>query len=312
MTKVLYILEKVIVMMSSANPSAPRSRGVLTMTVLAAALSAVSQPTPKTLASLIASGVPETGARLLLHVTPVLLIIGALVFGRVLGRGRAKTTRWMIYALLGAVAGFGTAYCLDLLIGVPSTIAAINGPMREPDDLDVILWAIGSLMMALAAMLTAVAAIGSPAAYAISIEEDADPEAYDVRRSERRMFGVSAAALVMTGIAYVSLAVARQSEAAAVVAPVVVASVAAVASLALNIVLWRALDEMQRRTVISGYALSAIAATIAAFGWALVQATGNAPPIDGSAALVFLSITQLIVTSFATIATGHAAPGKST
>lgn len=287
-------------MTSAANASRPKSRGFVTMGVLAALLSAASEPTPKTLLRLTDTGLPDIAARLALHVLPVLLIVGALAGGRALGRGRTKTTRWAIYAALGAIAGFCTAFCLDLLSGVPKAIESVNGPLSEPGAIEVALWALGALMLFGAAMLFAVAALGASAAYAINVEEDIDPEAFDVRKRERQTYGVSSAGLIATGIAIIALAVARQSGDAAVLVPTIVAVVSAMAAIILNLLLWNGFDELQRQQVARGYAVSAVLATLATFVWAILEVMRLVPPIDGAAAFLIIVCSQFIVTALTT------------
>ena len=72
------------------------------------------------LARLAEWGVPDLAARIVIHALPVVLIVGTVLIGRALAKGRSKMTRWIIYALLGGVAGFFTGYTMDILSACPA------------------------------------------------------------------------------------------------------------------------------------------------------------------------------------------------
>lgn len=285
----------------SAPASKPAtSRGVLTMGIAAALLSATGQATPKTLARLVELGLPDIAARAILHAAPVILIIGAVIIGRALGRGQSKLVRGVIYALCGMVAGFFTAYCLDLLVGVPAAIEALNGPLAEPDVIEIALWTYGAIVISMGLMVAVIATFGPPGAQAINLEDDLDPEALDIRKAERASFGLSAVGLVAMGVASIALSIARQSADGAVLGPCLIAIAAGLVGVLLSFVLWSRLDELQRRQVVDAYATSAVLFTLVAFGLVVAQALDVAPPFDAGAVFVGLSITQLVATFVAT------------
>ena len=281
-------------MSPTASRTSAKSRGVLTTGLIAVALSATGQPVEKQLARLAELGVPDLAGRAALHAVPVILIVVAVMLGRALGRGRSKLVRFVIYALAGAVAGFFTAYCLDLLAGIPATIEALNGPLEEPDAIETALWAFGGIGISMGIMVAVIAAFGPRGAYAMNFEEDCDPETLDIRKTERANFGLSSVGLAALGVASIALAIARQSGDGATLGPSIVALVAGAVTILLNILLWSRLDELQRRQVIDAYAVSAILLTLLAFGWAVAETLGLAPSFDASAIFVSIAVTQLV------------------
>jgi hypothetical protein len=287
-------------MSTTAENSPRRSAGVITIGIAAVLLSATGQPTPKVLARLAEWGVPDLAARIAVHALPVVLIVSAVLLGQALGKGRSKTTRWIIYALLGGVAGFFTGYCMDLLVGVPATIEALNGPLAEPSVIDIGLWTLGGMAIAMGLMVAAIAAFGPPAAYAINIEPDIDPEAMDIRKPERAVFGLSSAGVVTLGLACIALAIARQSGEGATLGPSIVALVAGAACIFINILVWNQLDELQRRQVINAYAVSAVMFTAAAFVWSVADVQGLVAPLDAAAAFVAICLVQMVTASIIT------------
>jgi hypothetical protein len=274
----------------------PKSRGVLTIGIGAALLSATGQPAPKLFNQLVGMGLPDLAARLTLHAIPVVLILGAVLIGQMAGRGRSKNVRWALYGLLGAVAGFFTAFCLDLLVGVPAMIEALNGPLAEPEVIEIALWAFGGVTIATGLMVAAIAAFGPPAAYAMNLEPDICEDALDIRKPERKAYGVSSIGLIALGVASIALSIARQSGPDAVLGPCIVAMVAGAISIMTNLVLWKGLDELQRRQVVDAFSVSAVFMTIGAFAWAIGQTLGLLPPVDVAGAFVSVSILQLVVT----------------
>jgi len=288
----------------------PKSRGVLTIGIGAALLSATGQPMPKLLNQLTGMGLPDLAARLALHATPVLLILGAVLIGQVAGRGRSKNVRWALYGLLGAVAGFFTAFCLDLLVGVPALVVALNGPLAEPGAIEIALWAFGGITIASGLMVAAIAAFGPPAAYAMNFEPDICEDALDIRKPERKAYGVSSVGLIALGVASIALSIARQSGAGAVPGPCIVAVVAATISVFINVVLWNGLDELQRRQVVDAFSVSAVLLTLGSFAWSICQTLGFLSPVDAAGAFVVISFVQLVVTSFVSAAAAGDVRGK--
>ncbi len=276
-----------------------QGRGVLTLAIVGALVVATGTPDVESLAMLTGWGVPETVARVSMYVAPVLGIVLAMVIGRAIGKGRSMGVRWILYALLGGFAGFFMGFCLDLFAGVPGIIAMLSGPLAEPEAIEIILWSIGALCIALGLMVGLIGAFGQPAVNALQVEE-MDPECIEVRKSERGVFALSGLGMGTLGIACCALAVSRQAADGERLGPVIVAFVAGLLSVAASYVLWRGFDEMQRRHVVDGYASSAIVLTLGAFVWAGLQTLGLAQPIDASGVFVALIFVQLIATSYVT------------
>ena len=302
-------------MSTEASRPTRRAAGVLTMGVGAALLSATGQPSPsasagrspKVMARLAELGLPDLAARLAVHALPVVLVVSAVLLGRALGKGRSKTVRWIIYALLGGVVGFFTGYTIDILVGLPAFIQAVNGPLAAPSVTDIALWAIGAMFIVLGLMMAALAVFGSPAAHAIELEPDDDPEAMDIRKAERGIFGLSSAGAFATGIASIALAIAQQSGDGATLGPSIIALVAGAASVFASIILWNLMDELQRRQVVNAYAVSAVILTAGAFVWSIAEVQGLVPPFSASATFVVITLAQTIaVFIITTAAAGNA------
>ena len=287
-------------MSTEASKPSRRAAGVLTIGIGAALLSATGQPTPKMLARLAEWGVPDLAARIAIHALPDVLIVSAVLLGQALGKGRTKMTRWIIYALLGGVAGFFTGYGMDLLVGVPVVIEALNGPLAEPSVADIGLWTLGAISIATGLMVAAVAAFGPPAAYAINLEPDCDPEAMDIRKAERGIYGLSSAGIVTMGIASIALAIAQQSGDGATLGPSISALVAGAASIFVSIMLWNLMDELQRRQVVNAYAVSAVVFTAGAFVWSVAEVQGLVPAFGTAASFVTISFVQMVAASIIT------------
>lgn len=287
--------------MARTASAAPRARGhgVITLAILGALLAATGTPDVETLQSVTDAGIPEQIARIGMYVLPVVAVVLAMVIGQALGKGRSINVRWLIYGVLGAFAGFFLGLCLDLFAAVPGLIALVSGPLAEPGIIEIILWSLGALCIAMGVMVGLIGLFGRPAVAAFQIEE-ADPECAEVRKSERSIFTLSGFAMVTLGIACCALAVARQAEEAQRVLPVAIAFVSALLSVWPNYTLWRRFDEMQRRHVVDGYAVSAIVVTLGGFVWAGVQAIGQAPPIDAAGVFVTLIFVQIVATSWVT------------
>lgn len=286
---------------SPANDVAPKvqGNGVLTLAVIGALLAATGAPVADTLADVIAWGAPEPIARAALYIVPVLGMVAAVLLGRVLGKGRSRGVRWILYAVLGAFAGFLLGRCLDLFAGLPGLIELAVGPLVEPDGVGIVIWAIGALCIALGVMVGLIGVVGQPVVNALQVEES-DPECVEVHKSERGVFALSGFGMATLGIACAALAVSRQAGEAERLLPVLVAFVAAVLSVGANYALWRGFDEMQRRHVVNGYSTSAIVVTLGAFAWAGLQALGLAQPVDAAGVFATLIIVQLIATSWVT------------
>lgn len=297
-------------MSTEASKPSRRAAGVLTIGIGAALLSATGQPTPKMLARLAEWGVSDLAGRIAIHALPVVLIVSAVLLGQVLGKGRTKMTRWIIYALLGGVAGFFTGYCMDLLVGVPVVIEALNGPLAEPSVADIGLWTLGAISIATGIMVAALAAFGPPAAYAINLEPDCDPEAMDIRKAERGIYALSSAGIVTMGIASIALAIAQQSGDGATLGPSIIALVAGAASVFVSIMLWNLMDELQRRQVVNAYAVSAVVFTAGAFVWSVAEVQGLVPVFGTAASFVTISFVQMVAASIITAAVAGNARAK--
>lgn len=286
---------------SPANDASQKvqGNGVLTLAVVGALLAATGTPVADTLADVIALGVPEPIARAALYVVPVLGMVAAVLLGRVLGKGRSRGVRWILYAVLGAFAGFLLGRCLELFAGLPGLIELAVGPLAEPDGVGIVIWAIGALCIALGVMVGLIGVVGQPVVNALQVEET-DPECVEVHKNERGVFAVSGFGMATLGIACAALAVSRQAGEAERLLPVLVAFVAAMFSVGANYALWRGFDEMQRRHVVNGYSTSAIVVTLGAFAWAGLQALGLAQPVDAAGVFATLIIVQLIATSWVT------------
>lgn len=285
-------------MYSTAAPKV-QSRSVLAFAVAGVLLSATGRPVEKTLATIVSMGATDGVGRALLHAAPVILFVGAIIIGRAVGHGRSKATRLTLFALLGGIAGFVTAFCLDLFAAVPEMIEAVNGPLTKPSVIDIGLWTLGALSISLALMVAAIAIFGGTAISALQVEPDIDPEMLDVRKSERRLYSLSGIGMLFLGIACLALAIARQSGEGARLGPAILAVTAGVIAIILNYLLWRNLDELQRRQALNGYAASAVVATLAAFGWSVASAAGFAPGLDAGGAFLMLVAVQIVVTTYA-------------
>lgn len=285
--------------MAEAKSNRTSGYGVITLGVLSALMVTTGRPEPDTLATVVGWGVPSGVATVAMYVVPVALIVGALLLGRAIGRGRSVTLRWTVFALLGMVAGFVLGLCLEVFAGAPDLIARATGPLSEPTLLDIFLWILVAFCGFTGVMVGLIAAFGRAAVVAVQVE-DADAECVEPMRSERGMFGWSAFGMLTLALACAGLAIARQADETARLGPIIIAASAAVASIASNFVLWRGFDEMQRRHVVEGYAASAIVATLGGFAWALVEAAGFAPEIDAAGVFLALMFVQLVVVTYVT------------
>lgn len=285
--------------MAEAKSNRTGGYGVITLGVLSALMVATGRPEPDTLATVVGWGVPGGIATAAMYVVPVALIVGALLLGRVIGRGRSVTLRWTVYALLGMVAGFVLGLCLEVFAGAPDIIASVTGPLSEPTILDIFLWVLAVFCGFSGAMVGLIGVFGRSAVVAVQVEE-ADADCVEPMRSERGMFAWSGFGMLTLAMACASLAIARQADEAARMAPIAIAVITAIASIVANYVLWRSFDEMQRRHVVEGYAASAIVATLGAFAWALVEAAGLAPELDATGVFLALMFVQLVVVTYVT------------
>lgn len=276
-----------------------RPLGILVLGLMMAAASATGRPEPESVAMLTGLGLPDLAARLAIHALPPVMAVAALLIGRAATRKMSPTVKWTVYALLGMAVGMVTAWHMELFAGAPGMIEAVNGPLAEAETTEIALWALGGIGVMLAFVVGLVATFGSTAAVAMQVE-DCDPEMLEVRRAERKLYAMSALGMASLGVACMALAVARQSLPEMRVGPLAVAGVSGLMSVALNWLLWRACDELQRRTVINGYAVSAVAATLGAFIWAMAAAGGYAGQIDAAGAFVALTVIQLVATGYAT------------
>jgi hypothetical protein len=273
--------------------------GVITLGVLTVLIVATGRPEADALAALAGWGVPQGVATAALYVIPVVAIVGAILLGRVMGRGRSVTVRWIVFGLLGAAGGFVLGLCLEVFAGAPAIIASATGPLAEPTALDVFLWCLAAFCAFSGLMVALIAMFGRSAVVAVQVEE-VDAEFAEPMRAERNMFAWSGFGMLTLAVACAGLAIARQAEEGARIAPIAIAIISAIASVAANYVMWRGFDEMQRRHVVEGYAASAIVATLGAFGWALAEAAGLAPEIDATGVFLALIFVQLVVVTYVT------------
>lgn len=290
----------------TTTPPPRKTRPILILVLLAAAASAASQPQADSLALLVKWGLPDLAGRLILHALPVLGIIPAVLIARFFARGRSATVRWVLYAAMGFIVGFLTPFCLDLLTAIPAALAAITGPLREPDALEAALGSAGGLMMVFATMMLAVAAFGARAAATLNMDEHVDPEAHDMGRTERRAVGMSALGMATTGLALIGLAVTRQSPEGAQLVPALVTLVSGAVSTLASIILWRGFDELQRRLVVNAYAVSAIVVTSLTFCWAIAHAMGLVADLDSATIMGILGLIQFLATLYTSGKTLHA------
>lgn len=279
---------------SPAAPARARVYGYATLSACALLLVATGRPTAKALDWMAGLGVPEGLAPVLAYAAPALVLVATMALAHVLTRKRPLVLRWAAFLLLGAVAGYVLGFCLELFAGAGGVIDWAVGPLREAGWIEIGLWMLTAVCLALAGTTAFVALLGSAGAAAMQVEPVA-PEDLDVRSYERKMMGWSAAGMAALGVACGALALARQVEVDMRAAMVIAACVGMFVNIAIGIILWRALDELQRRMVIDSYAISAIAVTAGAFIWAAASAFGVVGEID--AGLLFLALTaaQLIV-----------------
>lgn len=285
--------------MTTAAQKPLRPLGIVVLGAALAAVSATGRPEPESVALLTGWGLPDLAAPLAIYALPPALGVAALLAGRAVTRRMSPTWKWLVYALLGMMVGMVTAWHMELFAGAPGLIEAMNGPLAEAETIEILLWGLGAIYVMLAIMIGLVALFGSTAISAMQVE-DIDPEMLEVRRAERKLYALSAIGMVTPGIACMALAVARQSLPEMRMGPLAVAGAFAIAGMIFNWLVWRGCDELQRRTVINGYAVSAIAATVGAFIWAMASAAGYVGQVDAAAAFVALTIIQTVMTVAAT------------
>ncbi len=303
-------------MASSHHPhlaaAAPRARvyGLLSLSVCALLLVATGRPTPKALQWMADLGVPGALAPILAYAAPALVLVLMMALAHVLTRKRPLVLRWVVYALLGAVAGYVLGFSLELFAGAGAFITWAVGPLREAGAIEIGLWMLTAVCLALAGTTAFVAVLGSAGAAAMHVEP-VSPDDLDVRGRERGMMGWSAAGMLALGAACGGLALARQAEIDMRAGALVLSCAGFVVNAAIGVILWRALDELQRRMVMDSYAISAIVVTCAAFVWAAASAYGAVGAID--AGLLFLALTamQLIVAIHITTKAAQTASGAA-
>lgn len=286
--------------MSARSAAAPRPLGIVVLTLIMIALVSTGAPEPEPLAALEKLGAPPAVALFAMYVIPVAALLIVLPLARLIAKGRPLAVRWAIYALAGMVVGITLGICLELFANVGPLIAAATGPLSEPTLLDSFLWILAGFSLVVGVLLAAIALFGQGAMQALQVEDVDDPDCMEVRRSERGMFGWAAVSMMTLGLGVAALAVVRQAPEEARLAPALLAIAACAASAWANYVLWRGFDEMQRRHVVEGYAVSAIALTLSAFVWAAIQPLGLAPAMDATGVFLALVVIQLIATSVVT------------
>lgn len=297
-TNTLVIQTKGFVMARTNSPLL-RGYGFLTLALAGAAVLATGRPDAETLATVIGWGVPDLVARVAMYAVPMTALVAALGLGREIARGRSPSVRWAIYGVAGAVAGFVMGLCLDLFAGVPDAVALVVGPLGEAGLIEMMLWIFATLCLVMGLMMAVMAVVGRPAMQALQIE-DVDPECLDVRRSERAVFGWSAFGMATLGLACAALSFARLAPEGAQLTIVSAALVLGVLSAIASVLLWRGFDEMQRRQVINGYAVSAIVVTLGAFAWAGLEVLGAAPALNAAGVFLALTVLQFGAVSYTT------------
>lgn len=287
--------------MASSHPNPapdakPRVRvyGYLTLSICALLLVATGRPTTEALQWLAGLGASKDVAPLLAHLAPALVLVLLMALAHVLTRKAPLLLRWVAYMGLGALAGFTLGFFLEVFVGAGALITAALGPLNEPGLIETGLWVLAAACLTLAATTGFVAALGSVGAAAIQVEPAA-PEDLDVRGRERGMMGWSAAGMASLGVACGALALARQAEIDLRAGAIVVACLGYFISSLISLILWRGLDELQRRMVIDSYAVSGLIVTLGAFAWAAASASGALGDIDASLLFVVLTAMQLSV-----------------
>ncbi|HYD88891.1 MAG TPA: hypothetical protein VEA80_15560 [Vitreimonas sp.] len=281
--------------MPQTKTSKARTYGVLTLGLAATLVVATGRPDSEAAAWIAEAGLPT----MVLYLAPIAVSFAALLVGAWLAPGKPVLVRMLIYAGLGAVAGFTMAMCLNLFAAAPGLIETVTGPLAEPGLIEILLWAMTGICAVLGLMVLALALIGGSAVVAINVEE-VDAEALDVLKAERVTFGWSAAGMLGLAFSVGALAVARQAGEGAAFGPVIGSIVGFVLYNIASIVLWRGFDELERRHVVDAFSISAILVTMGAFIWAVVDASVGAPPIDAAALYLTLIFVQIIATFYVT------------
>lgn len=284
---------------SSTPPFGGRPRRIAPLVTLGAAMAALSAtgaPNPKVLEWLVAAGAPAGTGGLILHLAPIVLALVCWPTMQALARGRSQPVRSTVYGLTGVVIGFFTAFCLDIFVGVEPALERLTGPLGEAGDIDIVAWALSGYSLFCGALMLAIAAIGTPAARAVALEE-ADPECTEVRRRDRATFAFSGAGLLGQGVFVGAFAVASQLDVEAAGVRLGVAGAVAAGALAFawgSWSLWRRFDEMQRRATVEAYAWSGFAAWLVCMIWAVLESLSLAPSLSAYGAIVGLVVLQNI------------------
>jgi predicted secreted protein len=282
---------------TGTSPSAPvnPTLGLAVIAIAATVVSATGVPAAKMVTRLVRLGVPEAMVGPVLYVAPVGVAVLGLLVMRMLAKGRGPMTRLAIYTLSGGVIGFITGLCLDLFVGFFPALERLTGPLSELSNLDIAAWATAAVSLYMAAITALVALFGTPAARAMALDLEAEPEWMEVRARDRAKYAVSTVGLLGQGVFVGALAVANQVDARASmtqIAAVITVALAAGASMWSSWALWRSFDEMLRRTVIEAYAWSGVIATVVCSIWAVLESLNLAPVLSAYGAIVTLVCLQ--------------------
>lgn len=281
---------------TSPTPVNP-ALGLAGIAIAATIVSATGAPAAKTVAHLVRLGVPEAATGPILYVAPVVVAVLGLLVMRMLAKGRGPMTRLAIYTFSGGVIGFVTALCLDLFVGIIPALERLTGPLSEPSNLDLAAWVTAAVSLFMAAITALVALFGTPAARAMALDLEADPEWMEVRARDRAKYALSAVGLLGQGVFVGALAVANQVDTSANMTRIAIASAVALgtgAGVWSSWVLWRGFDEMLRRTVIEAYAWSGVIATVVCSAWAVLEIFNLAPVLSAYGAIVALVFLQTV------------------
>ncbi len=278
---------------TSPIPPVNPAFGLAAIAVAATAVSATGAPAAKTVARLVRLGVPEAAAGPVLYIAPVVVAVLGLLVMRMLAKGRGPMTRLAIYTFSGGVIGFITGMCLDLFVSVIPALEWLTGPLSEPSNLDLAAWATAIVSLFMAAITALVALFGTPAARAMALDLEADPEWMEVHARDRAKYAVSTVGLLGQGVFVGALAVANQVNASASMTQITVAIMVALGAYVWSSwTLWRGFDEMLRRTVIEASAWSGAIATVVCSAWAVLEILNLAPVLSAYGAIVALVALQ--------------------
>jgi hypothetical protein len=288
---------------------APSKTGgaIWVLPLLTLGVTLTGRPEPDAIAWLKGFGFNDALALIMIFTAPAIAAALAILIARILARGRAKWARFMIYALAGMPIGALMARCVTVFAGLGDKLHV--GAMREATILDVAAIILGAVSC-IWGLFVLIIGVGGSAAMRAMVDEMSDAEALELRRSERRPTILSGIGLIMQGALVLSVALFHL-----VVAPTpaittgltLSLSASLLASIAVSVVLWRHLDEFQKRMVLDSYAVSGILATISLTVLAALEGVGWVDAISAYAML----LTLLAVQTIAATVTGALAMGEA-